>query len=156
MNTMQKRGFTLIELLVVISIIGLLSSVVLASLNSARVKANDARRISDLQQLQTALGFYYDDNGSYPVCMSYSVWNPVTWFNPVPSCLYSALVPKYIGGLPRDPTNIETGAGNFLGDNYPGDQGELYYSTTGQAYTLGTNLSRGGISNNLGNFQLTN
>ncbi len=46
-----QKGFTLIELLVVIAIIGLLSSVVLASLNSARAKARDARRVSDLKQI---------------------------------------------------------------------------------------------------------
>src|SRR3989338_10416587 len=62
----KQRGFTLIELLVVISIISLLSSVVLSSLNSARVKASDARHISSLKQLQTALSFYYDQFGSYP------------------------------------------------------------------------------------------
>ncbi len=64
---MDKKGFTLIELLVVISIIGLLSSVVLTSVNSARAKARDARRITDLKQIQTALEFYYDTNGSYPI-----------------------------------------------------------------------------------------
>ena len=69
---MRKRdkktssGFTLIELLVVIAIIGILSSVVLASLNSARGKARDARRMSDIGQLQLALEFYYDTNGTYP------------------------------------------------------------------------------------------
>ena len=61
----NKAGFTLIELLVVIAIISLLSSVVMASLNSARSKARDARRISDIKQLQLALGFYYDKYGSY-------------------------------------------------------------------------------------------
>ena len=62
----QEHGFTLIELLVVIAIIGILSSVVLASLNSARVKARDAKRISEVRQIQTALALYYDTYGQYP------------------------------------------------------------------------------------------
>ena len=53
-----SRGFTLIELLVVIAIIGILSSVVLASLNSARTKARDTRRVSDMKQIQIALELY--------------------------------------------------------------------------------------------------
>lgn len=59
-------GFTLIELLVVIAIIGILSSVVLASLNTARAKGRDARRVSDIKQLQLALELYYDAHQSYP------------------------------------------------------------------------------------------
>lgn len=54
------RGFTLIELLVVIAIIGVLASIVLASLNSARRKSRDARRITDLKQIQLALELYFD------------------------------------------------------------------------------------------------
>ncbi|MDP3996077.1 MAG: type II secretion system protein [bacterium] len=61
------RGFTLIELLVVISIIGLLSSVVLASLNSARQKTRDTVRISNLNQTQKAIELYYDKCGTYIV-----------------------------------------------------------------------------------------
>ncbi len=62
----KNRGFTLIELLVVIAIIGILSSVVLASLNSARQKSRDARRIGDVKQLQLALEMYYDSENGYP------------------------------------------------------------------------------------------
>ena len=62
----EKKGFTLIELLVVIAIIGILSAVVLASLNSARAKARDAKRVSDVGQIQNALALYYDSNQHYP------------------------------------------------------------------------------------------
>jgi prepilin-type N-terminal cleavage/methylation domain-containing protein len=62
----QNKGFTLIELLVVVAIIGLLSSVVLASLNTARSKARDAARLTQMKQLQLALEFYHDDFGVYP------------------------------------------------------------------------------------------
>ena len=59
-------GFTLIELLVVIAIIGILSSVVLTSLNSARKKGRDVRRMADIAEFQKALELYYDSNNSYP------------------------------------------------------------------------------------------
>src|SRR3989344_1689786 len=66
-----QKGFTLIELLVVIAIIGLLSSVVLASLNGARKKARDARRLSDIKSLQSALELYYDSNSNaYPATLA--------------------------------------------------------------------------------------
>jgi type II secretion system protein G len=61
-----QKGFTLIELLVVIAIIGLLSSVVLASVSAAREKSRDARRLSDMRQIQQALEMYYDDHNEYP------------------------------------------------------------------------------------------
>ena len=85
-----KKGFTLIELLVVIAIIGVLASVVLASLNNARKKSRDARRITDIKQVQLALELYFDGQAS----PSY------------PDTIYSnaAFTPKYIQSVPTDPT----------------------------------------------------
>ena len=61
------QGFTLIELLVVISIIGILATLVTANLTSARSRARDAERKSDLKNIETALKLYSNDNsGIYP------------------------------------------------------------------------------------------
>jgi prepilin-type N-terminal cleavage/methylation domain-containing protein len=66
-NRKNNKGFTLIELLVVISIIGLLSSIVLASLNDARKKGKDAAIKQTMRQFQNALELYRNDNaGNYP------------------------------------------------------------------------------------------
>ncbi len=62
----NNAGFTLIELLVVISIIGMLSSVVLVSLNSARASGRDASRIQTVAQVRNALELYYSDHKAYP------------------------------------------------------------------------------------------
>ncbi len=64
---MKKRGFTLIELLVVIAIIGLLSTLSVVSLNSARGKARDAARKSDLNAISTAMELYNVEMGTYPI-----------------------------------------------------------------------------------------
>ena len=62
----NKKGFTLIELLVVIAIIGLLSTLAVVSLNNARQKSRDAKRVSDIKQIQTALELYFADQNAYP------------------------------------------------------------------------------------------
>lgn len=64
---MYKKGFTLIELLVVVAIIGVLATIILSSLSSARARARDANRVSAIKQMQTALEVYYLDNGHYPI-----------------------------------------------------------------------------------------
>ncbi len=60
-----RRAFTLIELLVVIAIIGILSAVILASLNTARARGNDASVESNLNTILTQSVLYYDTNNGY-------------------------------------------------------------------------------------------
>lgn len=75
LNSSYSRAFTLIELLVVISIIGLLSSVVLSSLNSVRAKARDSVRLSELNQVSKALMLYFNDhNLTYPAPNYCAAW----------------------------------------------------------------------------------
>ena len=62
----ENKGFTLIELLVVLAIIAILSTVVMAGLNSARAKGRDAKRLADIKALQSALELCNDTNGGYP------------------------------------------------------------------------------------------
>jgi prepilin-type N-terminal cleavage/methylation domain-containing protein len=75
----DKKGFTLIELLVVIAIIGILSSVVLASLNTARNKGTDAKTKTELGQIRAAAEIFYDTSGSkYGTAVPASATCPAT------------------------------------------------------------------------------
>jgi prepilin-type N-terminal cleavage/methylation domain-containing protein len=75
----MKKGFTLIELLVVIAIIGILSSVVLASLNTARGKGANAAVKANLNNIRAQAELSYDTNGNYDsVCIDTQVSKGVT------------------------------------------------------------------------------
>lgn len=65
-----QSGFTLIELLVVIAIIGLLSTLAVVALNSARLRSRDAKRVSDIRQIQTALELGFSETSNYPVAVA--------------------------------------------------------------------------------------
>ncbi len=104
MKKMNEKGFTLIELLVVIAIIGLLSTLAVVSLGNARQKARDARRLSDLKQLQTALELYYTDQTAYPA------GSAITLGDSAHACLNAAngftttgCPSAYMGQVPSDP-----------------------------------------------------
>lgn len=62
----SNKGFTLIELLVVIAIIGLLSTLAVVALNSARQRSRDAKRVADIRQIQTALELSFSETNAYP------------------------------------------------------------------------------------------
>ena len=105
-------GFTLVELLTVIAIIGILSSIVMASLLTARQKGRDARRIADIKQIQLALEQYYNEYLKYPTSLS-------------------SLSPNYISVLPSDP----------LGSSYANGGVYYYVAANASGTTNCVNIS---------------
>ncbi len=106
----NKQGFTLIELLVVVAIIGLLSTLAVVALGSAREKARDSKRLSDVKQVQTALELYYTDNNAYPAEAS-----AVTLGDTNNVCLNDAdgftttgCADAYMGQVPADPLSSQS------------------------------------------------
>ena len=91
------------ELLIVIAIIGLLSTLAVVALGSARVKARDSKRLADLKQLQTALELYYTDQNDYPAGAGISLGDAAN------ACLNSTgfqatgCASPYMGQVPVDP-----------------------------------------------------
>lgn len=130
------RGFTLIELLVVIAVIGILASVVMASLNSARGKARDVTRLQAMTEMQKALALYYSQNGNYPDsdnqgCGGWDVSSDGTFTTALVS---AGLLPTHLA----DPSG-ETGAcGNAAYFYYVYASGNYGCDTTrGNYYVLG-------------------
>ncbi|TSC53586.1 MAG: putative General secretion pathway protein GspG, partial [Parcubacteria group bacterium LiPW_39] len=123
-ESFKKRGFTLIELLVVIAIIGLLASIVMVSLNTARGKARDSKRRGDLKQVAVALEMYYDANNAYSSTGG-SWWGNCSAYGSHPTSGANGwvpnLAPTFMPNLPLDPKPVGTG-GCYLyrsdGSNY--------------------------------------
>jgi len=124
----NQAGFTLIELLVVIAIIALLSSIALIALMSARQKSRDAKRLSDMVQMSTAMELYFSTNKGYPSG---------------PGGIPSPLVPTVASTLPKDPQPPDGGCELI---SYPapvpaGNNGNQYYY-----YASGTSYLNNGIT----------
>jgi len=89
-----EAGFTLIELLVVIAVIGILSSMVLAQMRIAKVKARDADRVSDMKSLMNAQEMYMNEVNNYST-----------------SDIYPSSIGTVMANTPRDPIDDGTDCG---------------------------------------------
>lgn len=111
------RGFTLIELLVVVAIIGILSSIVFVSLNSARAKARDARRAEDVKTLKAALEVYQQRYGEYPEASTSdgaSINDDIgTSITTLADSLITKDNNKYLLAIPQDPLYKDDGIGDY-------------------------------------------
>ena len=115
-----KKGFTLIELLIVISLIGLIASVAMIGLRTGPQKRLDLKRVSDVAELQKALGLYVTSQKAYPILTG--------CVNGTSDLVSTELVSK--GAL---------AAGSVIKDpSFPTDITKCYYytSTSGSTYTL--------------------
>lgn len=114
-----RGGFTLIELLVVIAIIGILAIVAISSLEAARENARDARRASDVTQIQKALFLYVVNNGSLPKlsgthCIGKNTGETCWGDQNMPgNTALSQAIKKYMTAIPSDPS-----PGRGWGDTY--------------------------------------
>jgi type II secretion system protein G len=129
----NNNGFTLIELLVVISIISLLSSVVLATLKDARQKAQNAKTVSEIKQLQNALELYRADNGKYPNEDAYGMFFTWEGYPDPQEYLTSVLTPKYVPVIPDNRT-VHPSFGEDMSVYVTGNDFALYYDYPGEDY----------------------
>lgn len=144
----KRKGFTLIELLVVLFIIGLLATLVIVNVSSARVTARDTKRKANLKTIQNAIEMYNQRTGRYPISggSRSSAWNqggnPGTqnwipdYYNSTYNYNWST---PYISGIqPHDP--IETNCWPWGNCGKAGDSSVYEYWSNGDRYLLAVRL----------------
>lgn len=135
MKNLLKKGFTLIELLIVIAIIGILTALVTTNLQSARSRARDIRRKSDLRSIEQSLRLYYNDARGFPIgdgttsyqikgCGTVAVPTTCSWGGE-----FKTTNNTYMSSLPLDPSSSDSSTINYQ-----------YYSADSDAYLLVTEL----------------
>jgi prepilin-type N-terminal cleavage/methylation domain-containing protein len=142
----KEKGFTILELLVVIAIIAILSGVVMAALSPAREKSRDARRQTDIKQIQLALEVYFQANNQFPTNI-YTL---------------GVLAPNYIQKVPVDPstgaqysygynngtspTDFHLGAVMENPANKPATEANRHTGTTGENWAAATPVAGWGFN----------
>lgn len=134
----KSEGFTLIELLLVVALIGLIAAIALVGLKTGPQKRLDLKRVSDIDELQKALGLYATTEHGYPTFTG--------CVNGTTDVVSTSLHAK--GAL---------GPGSKIGDpSFPSDITKCYYynsngSTYTLRYTLQTDSSAGSAGNHFVN-----
>ncbi len=119
-----KKAYTLIEMLIVVAIIGVLASSIIIGLGASRSSARDARRITDLKNVQTVLELHYNKYGFYPQTQA-GAEHKIDW-DELNTYMTSTEVGLSINKLPNDPL-VNSGK-------------KYFYATNGQSYVLGAEL----------------
>lgn len=132
-NFLNKKGFSLIELLVVIAIIAILSAVIITNITSSRSKARDAKRISDIANIQLALEQFFDRCKRYPPASNVANGN---LSDVVSGCPSGITLSSFISVLPTAPS--------------PGTY-EYSVRTDHYDYVLKATLENQGVGSNSGN-----
>ncbi|MFA6391831.1 MAG: type II secretion system protein [Patescibacteria group bacterium] len=146
----NKKGFTLIELLVVIAIIGLLATIAVVALNSARTSSRDAKRIADVRQVQTGLELYYNAKSVYPVSAT------VVPVDSLDTLSTASGITTYLSGVDNvyDPSVAKASAACTLGETDRCNYGytgtttgySIYFSTEAASGALGAGAHTGSDS----------
>lgn len=122
----KKSAFTLIELLVAIAIVAIMTAIVVSNFSTPRARARDAKRISDIAQLQLVLTYYFDRCNQYPLASKFLSATNLTSIND--GCPSGISVGTFISKWPTPPS------------------GSYRYFINGNAtdYVLGASLENGG------------
>lgn len=147
----MKKAFTLIELLIVVSIIGILAVVLVPNISDAPSRARDAGRISEVNDLISAVESFYIDNSRYPagfMCIGpIDLSIPTSWTEDAPdvsggdSADEALFISDYLGGeAPSSPSVLpETTYCDDGTDSY-----YIYFSSGGNSYFVGVILENEG------------
>lgn len=112
-----KSSFTLIELLIVIAILGIIAAFISINFLTALRKGRDARRKSDMEQIQRGIELYYEDQKSYPKFNIFLNSNyALCQTNIYASCPTSPKENTYMEKIPADPLTSQTYAYAYPAD----------------------------------------
>lgn len=134
-SKIRGQGFTLIELLVVVAIIGLLSSIISFAVTGVRVRARDAKRVSDMKQIISGMDLFFQDGQGYP---DTSVWDAAVGGALLCSGIQVLLIPHDPGTPLYSYTYAGTGAA-LTGCGVTVRQGyevEFYIENQGKYYLM--------------------
>lgn len=122
----MSKGFTLIELLIVMVIIGILATIGLVNFSTARLKARDAKRKTDLETVAKSLEAYVNDHRGYPVSNA----GRIVCIPPATTCDWGSEFSDGNGTIYTAKLPTDTSAPNRV----------YYYDSGGTTYTLYASL----------------